>query len=173
MFGGLIVNYICIKLKIHVSSTANSMISSLALGVLIMTAVGTMSLDFFNGNASTFWVLYVAGSIWIISAVLLLARRMFRRYWFQNAVVSFGQAMGMTATGLLFAQMVDPKDRTGAVYAFGYKQMLFEPLMGGGLITAVSMPLILAIGLPLFTAICGAIVIFWVLMGLFYFVRRI
>jgi ESS family glutamate:Na+ symporter len=173
MFGGLIVNYACIKLNIRVSSTANSMISDLALGVLIMTAVGTMSLGFFNGNAGTFWILYAAGSIWIISSVLILARRMFHRYWFQNAVVSFGQAMGMTATGLLFAQMVDPKNRTGAVDAFGYKQMLFEPFMGGGLITAVSMPLIMAIGLPIFTAICGGIVLFWMLMGLFYFGRRI
>jgi ESS family glutamate:Na+ symporter len=172
MFGGLIVNYFCIKFKIHVSSTANSMISALSLGVLIMTAVGTMSLEFFNGHAGTFWILYVAGSIWIISAVLIMARHVFRRYWFQNAMVSFGQAMGMTATGLLFAQMVDPKNRTGAVDAFGYKQMLFEPFMGGGLITAISMPLILTIGLPLFTAICGGIVVFWALMGLFYFSKR-
>ncbi|MDR0397834.1 MAG: hypothetical protein LBH36_01460 [Candidatus Nomurabacteria bacterium] len=172
MFGGLIVNWLCIRAKIHVSATANGMISALALGVLIMTAVGTMSLEFFNGHAATFWILYLAGSVWIIGAVLILAKRMFTRYWFQNAMVSFGQAMGMTATGLLFAQMVDPKNRTGAVDAFGYKQMLFEPFMGGGLITAISMPMILTIGLPLFTAICGGIVVFWILMGLFYFARR-
>jgi ESS family glutamate:Na+ symporter len=167
LFGGLIVNFACQKLKIHVSMTANSMISTLALGILIMTAVGTMSLEFFQqpNLAASFWILFVAGAIWILTAVLILARRMFVRHWFHNAIISFGQAMGMTATGLLFAQMVDPKNRTGAVDAFGYKQMMFEPLMGGGLVTAMSMPLILLLGLPLFTIICGLIAIGWLLAG--------
>jgi ESS family glutamate:Na+ symporter len=174
LFGGLIVNYLCQKLHIHVSMTANSLISTLALGILIMTAVGTMSLDFFGeaNLAISFWLLFVAGVIWILSATLILARRMFARHWFHNAIISFGQAMGMTATGLLFAQMVDPKNRTGAVEAFGYKQMLFEPLMGGGLVTAMSMPLIILLGLPLFTIICGVIAVGWLCAGLFYFRKQ-
>jgi ESS family glutamate:Na+ symporter len=171
MFGGLIVNYICQRLHIHVSITANSLISTLALGVLIMTAVGTMSLEFFNvpEQAASFWILFVAGSIWILAMVLFVARRMFVQHWFTNAVISFGQAMGMTATGLLFAQMVDPKNKTGAVDAFGYKQMMFEPFMGGGLVTAMSMPLIAGLGLPVFTLITGVIVVAWLLLGRFYF----
>jgi ESS family glutamate:Na+ symporter len=174
LFGGLIVNHVCQKLGIHVSMTANSLISTLALGILIMTAVGTMSLEFFRqaNLATSFWILFAAGTIWILSAVLILARRMFMRHWFHNAMISFGQAMGMTATGLLFAQMVDPKNRTGAVEAFGYKQMLFEPLMGGGLVTAMSMPLILLLGLPLFTIICGVIAIAWFLAGRLYFLKQ-
>jgi ESS family glutamate:Na+ symporter len=33
-----------------------------------------------------------------------------------------------------------------ATEAFGYKQLLFEPFVGGGLITAISLPLIAAFG---------------------------
>ncbi|MDR2524203.1 MAG: sodium:glutamate symporter [Candidatus Nomurabacteria bacterium] len=173
LFGGLIVNKLCYRLGVRISMTANSLISTLSLGILIMTAVGTMSLEFFRqpNLAASFWILFVAGAIWILAAVLILARRIFTRYWFHNAMISFGQAMGMTATGLLFAQMLDPKNRTGAVEAFGYKQMLFEPLMGGGLVTAMSMPLILLLGLPLFTLICGVIAVGWFLAGIFYFRR--
>jgi ESS family glutamate:Na+ symporter len=101
-----------------------------------------------------------------------MAKRMFKNFWFQNAIVSFGQGMGMTATGLLFAQMVDPKNRTNAVEGFGYKQLMFEPLMGGGMVTALSMPIILLIGLPLFTAICAGVVVFWLLFGLLVFGRK-
>ncbi|MDR1197355.1 MAG: hypothetical protein LBL08_03760 [Candidatus Nomurabacteria bacterium] len=174
LFGGLIVNYFCQKRRIHISSTANSMISTLCLGVLIMTAVGTMSLEFFRepNLAASFWILFVSGVIWIVSATLFLARRMFIAHWFTNAIISFGQAMGMTATGLLFAQMADPQQKTGAVEAFGYKQMLFEPLMGGGLVTAMSMPLILLLGLPAWTIICGVIALGWCLAGIFYFSRK-
>jgi ESS family glutamate:Na+ symporter len=139
-----------------------------------MTAVGTMSLEFFHepNLAASFWVLFASGVVWIVSATLILARKMFIKHWFTNAIISFGQAMGMTATGLLFAQMADPQQKTGAVEAFGYKQMLFEPLMGGGLVTAMSMPLILLLGLPLWTIICGLITLGWCLAGTFYFSRK-
>ena len=169
IFGGIIVNFICQKLKIKISMTANSMISTLALGVLIMTAVGTMSLEFFNDPnlAASFWILSVAGMVWILFMALYVSRKIFIRHWFQNTIVSFGQAMGMTATGLLFAQMVDPKQRTGVVEAFGYKQMMFEPLMGGGLVTAMAIPLIVLCGLPIFTLICGVIMTGWLLFGHF------
>ena len=78
----------------------------------------------------------------------------------------------MTATGLLFAQMVDPKNKTNVVEAFGYKQLMFEPLMGGGIVTALSMPIIMTVGLPLFTAVCAGIMVFWLLVGLLYFGRK-
>jgi ESS family glutamate:Na+ symporter len=77
----------------------------------------------------------------------------------------------MTATGLLFAEMVDPKNETNAVESFGYKQMFFEFLMGGGIVTALSMPLIKLMGLPAFTTICGVVTVFWVLLGLLHFGR--
>ena len=80
--------------------------------------------------------------------------------------------MGMTATGLLFAQMVDPKNRTNAVEAFGYKQLMFEPIVGGGLLTALSMPLIITLGLPLFTTICAGVMFIWIVVGLVSFGRK-
>lgn len=174
MFGGIIVNFLCQKLKIHISSTANSMVSTLALGVLIMTAVGTMNLEFFSDPElmASFWILFVAGALWLLFTFVFFARRIFLKHWFTNAIISFGQGMGMTATGLLFAQIVDPDGKTGAVEAFGYKQMLFEPIMGGGLVTAMSIPIIFTIGLPLWTLICGILVVFWALMGVFYFSKR-
>jgi ESS family glutamate:Na+ symporter len=173
MIGGLMVNFVCIKLKIHVSHTANDMISKIALGVLICTAIGTMSLNFISaGGAASFAILYLAGAVWIFSSMILFARKMFKRHWFENMIVSFGQSMGMTATGLLFAQIVDPNNKTEAVDAFGYKQLMFEPFMGGGLITAVAIPTIVAVGLPLFTIVCAVITLFWLLLGIFYFGKR-
>lgn len=174
MFGGIIVNYVCHKLKIHISSTANSLISSLALGILIMTAVGTMNLDFFANPdlSATFWILFIAGALWLIFSFFVVARKIFLKQWFTNTIISFGQGMGMTATGLLFAQIVDPESKTGAVEAFGYKQMLFEPFMGGGIVTAISIPIIANIGLPLWMVVCGVLTLFWAIVGIFYFSKH-
>jgi glutamate:Na+ symporter, ESS family len=35
---------------------------------------------------------------------------------------------------------------TGAAMSYGYKQLFYEPFLGGGILTALSVPLILSIG---------------------------
>lgn len=172
MFGGMAAQYIWHKLGFKIIREVVEMITTVTLTLLIMAAIGTMSLEFLVNDIWIFAILYVAGVTWIIFAFFFFGKRMFKRYWFQNSIVSFGQAMGMTATGLLFAQMVDPKNRTNAVDAFGYKQLMFEPLMGGGVVTALSMPLILLLGLPMFVTICVVVMMFWMCVGLIYFGHR-
>lgn len=172
IFGGMIAQIVWRKLGFTIVREVIELITTFTLTLLIITAVGTMSLEFLVNDAAVFIILYMTGVLWLLFTFAVLAKRMFRRYWFQNAIISFGQGMGMTATGLLFAQMVDPKNRTNAVEAFGYKQLMFEPLMGGGLVTALSMPLILLLGLPLFTTICAIIMGFWLILGLVYFGRQ-
>ena len=53
-----------------------------------------------------------------------------------------GQSMGVTATGLLLLRVADPEQETDATSAFGYKQLLHEPFMGGGLWTSTAVLLI-------------------------------
>lgn len=152
-----------------VSRTIVQLISSITLSGLIMTAIGTMDLSFLSSDGAVFGLLYTVGVVWTLFSFLFMGRRMFKEYWFQNAIISFGQSMGMTATGLLFAQMVDPKNRTNAVESFGYKQLLFEPIMGGGIVTALSMPIIALVGLLPFTIISGVIMVFWAIFGMYKF----
>ena len=168
MFGGMIMQYAWRRLGLVISREIVALYSSLALMVLIATAIGTMSLEFLHTSAAAFVVFYLAGTTWLLLMLLLVARHIFPDHWFINAIISFGQGMGMTATGLLFAQMTDPKNRSGAVEGFGYKQLMFEPFMGGGLVTALSMPAIVLLGLPMFTALCAGISATWLVAGLWY-----
>lgn len=172
MFGGMMAQFIWSKLGIPVSRSIVELMSSIALSLLIATAVGSMSLAFMTDQFWIFFLLYIVGAVWGIGAFLLLARRMFTRYWFQNGIVNMAQSMGMTATGLLFVNMVDPHNKTNAVESFGYKQLMFEPFVGGGIITALAMPIILNIGLPWFTIIAAMACLFWMLAGLLYFGRK-
>ncbi|MBS7346088.1 MAG: hypothetical protein KIG14_00015 [Candidatus Sacchiramonaceae bacterium] len=169
MIGGMLVGEFVRKLGMKVSRTIVDLISSITLSGLIMTAVGTMNLSFLSSDGAVFGLLYTVGVVWTLFSFLFMGKRMFKEYWFQNAIISFGQSMGMTATGLLFAQMVDPKNRTNAVESFGYKQLLFEPIMGGGVVTALSMPIIALIGLLPFMIISGVMMVFWAIFGMFKF----
>lgn len=77
--------------------------------------------------------------------------------------------MGMTASGLLPMRIADLENKSSAVEGFGYKQLLFEPIVGGGVFTAASVPLIFYLG-PVPVLILAAILtLFWGVMGVFYF----
>ena len=71
-----------------------------------------------------------------------LAKRMLPNAWFERAMAEMGQSMGVTATGLLLLRVVDPEQETDAPAAFGYKQLLHEPFMGGGLWTSAAVLLV-------------------------------
>lgn len=172
MFGGMIAQWLWSRLRFTTSRPLVELLSGIALSLLIASAVATMSLTYITTHIATFGLLALTGICWIIFCFVVLARRMFKKDWFQNGIVNAAQSMGMTATGLLFLHMVDPDDKTSAAESFGFKQLMFEPFVGGGVVTALSMPAIIAIGLPAFTAITAIICIFWMVIGLVYFGRR-
>lgn len=82
-----------------------------------------------------------------------------------------GQSMGVTATGILLLRMVDPENRTGAFESFAYKQLFFEPIVGGGLFTAAAPALVVRFGLVPVLLLTGGLLIFWLAMG-FLIIRQ-
>jgi ESS family glutamate:Na+ symporter len=53
--------------------------------------------------------------------------------------------------------MVDPARQTDVVRGYGYRQLVTRPFLGGGFVTAMSVPLIAGVGLPLFTLAAAVI----------------
>jgi glutamate:Na+ symporter, ESS family len=141
-------------------------ISGAALDLIIVAALGTLSLEALGGNLGPFLVLAVAGITWNVGAFLLLAPRIVPKYAYERGLGDFGQSMGMTVTGLLLMRIADPPNRSGGLEAFGYKQLLFEPVVGGGLFTAASVPLIAQLG-PVPVLIGTAVLMVgWIVLGL-------
>ena len=77
--------------------------------------------------------------------------------------------MGVTATGLLLLRVVDPEGETDATSAFGYKQLLHEPIMGGGLWTSAAIPMALAYNPVLVLGISTGAVALWLLVWVYSF----
>ncbi|WP_456272357.1 sodium/glutamate symporter [Bacillus sp. AK031] len=147
-------------------------IQGFALDVLIVSAITTLSLSAIGQHIWPFLILAAAGITWNILAFLFLAKRIMPNYWFERGIIDYGQSMGMTTTGLLLLQIVDPDKETPAFEAFGYKQILFEPIIGGGLFTAASMPLIHSFGAIPVLIITASLLVIWLGVGLFYFGRK-
>lgn len=121
-------------------------IQGLALDILIVAALSTISLTVIAEFWQTFLILSVAGVAFCTFMLLYFTPRIVPEFWLERGIADFGQSMGVTATGLALLRVADPDDQSPALEAFGYKQLAFEPFFGGGLITAISIPIMYATG---------------------------
>ncbi|KAB7627536.1 sodium/glutamate symporter [Alkalilimnicola sp. S0819] len=171
MLGGVLIQLLVDRFGWghHISRRLMNRISGAALDFTIVTALATLSLSAIGEHLLPFLLLAVAGSIWCLFCVLVLAPRLIPYNWFERGIGDFGQSMGVTTTGLLLMRMSDPHNRSGALESFGYKQLFFEPIVGGGLFTAASLPLIVALGPVAMLVFTAAVAGGWLVFGLWYF----
>ncbi len=173
LIGGLIVQLVMEKWGIAplIIRSLQERIAGFALDMVIVTALASIDLTVLGENLAVFLILSIAGIIWNVWAFLYLAPRLLPTFWFERGIGDMGQSMGVTATGILLIRMVDPDNRTGAFESFAYKQLLFEPIVGGGLFTAAAPPLIRQFGLIPILILTGALLAFWISFGLFNYQR--
>ncbi|MFA1822856.1 sodium/glutamate symporter [Virgibacillus oceani] len=147
-------------------------IQGLALDILIVSAIATLSIAVIADYLVPFILMSVAAVSWNLFAFFVLAPRMMPDYWLERAIGDLGQAMGMSAAGLLLIKLADPEDKSPAKDGFSYKQLMLDLIVGGGLMTAASVPLIIAFG-PVLVLIAAAVIMTgWLLLGLFYFGKK-
>jgi ESS family glutamate:Na+ symporter len=111
-------------------------------------------------------ILAVASVAWSIFLVFVIGRRVFERDWFEHSIAEFGEGQGNVATGFMMVDMIDPARQTGVVQGYSYRQMFTRPLIGGGFISALSVPLIAALGLPIFTILAVVMTVGLTIWGL-------
>ncbi|MCG8368075.1 MAG: sodium:glutamate symporter, partial [Pseudanabaenales cyanobacterium] len=140
LIGGIIVQIVMERMGLAslIIQPLMKNIAGVALDVVVVTALASISLAVLGSNIGPFILLSIAGIVWNIFAFVYLAPRLIPTHWFERGIGDMGQSMGVTATGILLMRMVDPDNRTGAFESFAYKQLFFEPIVGGGLFTAAA-----------------------------------
>jgi glutamate:Na+ symporter, ESS family len=153
VIGGFIVQWLTTKTgQAHkIDKRAVQGISAVALDALLVCAIGTMSLATLGSNVPAIVAFTIIGVVWSVLTTVWFGRRFHRTHWFEHSIADFGQSQGNVATGFVLADMVDPLRQTSTANDYGYKQLLYEPILGGGLLTALSVPLIAHFGLAAFT----------------------
>ncbi len=148
MIGGLLVQLFFGRAKEAslINHGLMQRLSGASLDFLVVAAIATIKIKTITDNFWPFILVVAIGIIWNIFCVLFLAKRILPNYWFERSIAEMGQSMGVTATGLLLLRTVDPESETEAPAAFGYKQLLHEPFMGGGLWTSAAVPLVISKG---------------------------
>ena len=167
MIGGVLLQ--CLLSKVKLDSLVNKeqmqRLSGASLDFLVVSAVATIQLKVVMDNLLPLLILVVSGTVFCIATVIFVAPRLLKNAWFEKAIADFGQATGVTATGLMLLRTVDPENKTEAAATFGYKQLIHEPIMGGGLWTALALTLVFTIGLIPVLLISIVMLIIWCIIA--------
>jgi len=154
-----------------VSTAIQGQTGTISADLLITAATACLDLSLLAHDWIPLTVLALAGLVWNLGVILLLAPRILPSDWFERAIIEFGQATGVAASGLLLLRMADPGDRSQAVTAFSIKQLLLQPLLAGGVITVVAPLVVDGWGLPAWTGLCLGLVVLWSGLGLWLAAR--
>ena len=167
MLGGAMLQIVAkvVKVDLLVDRDQMTRISGAALDYLALSAVTTIQLSVVVANWMPLTIMVVTGIVWTVFAVMFFSPRLFREAWFERGIAEFGQATGVTATGLLLLRTVDPDSKTIAAASFAGKQLLHEPAMN--LWVALAFALVLTIGwLPVFL-ISSVMLAIWIGVSIF------
>ena len=169
MIGGVLLQIFLnkIKLKELVNKEQMQRLSGASLDFLVVAAVATIQLKVVADNFLPLIILAVAGTIFCTTMIIFVAPKLLKKDWFEKAIAEFGQATGVTATGLMLLRTVDPENKTEAAASFGYKQLIHEPIMGGGLWTAFALTLVFTIGwFPVWIISCIMLLVWGVIAAI-------
>lgn len=161
IIGSLLVRWLLERsgLSAWASAPIQSQIGTLSADLLITAATAGLNLKLLQADWLPLTVLALGGLLWNLAVMLLLAPRILPADWFERAIIEFGQATGVAASGLLLLRMADPDDRSEALPAFSLKQLLLQPFLAGGVITVVAPLAVVSWGLPAWSALCFAVVL--------------
>lgn len=173
MVGGVLLQVVAkaLRQRLFIDRTQMEHISGAALDFLVVSAVATIRLDVVAANWMPLLLLVLFGCLWTVGVVVFIGPKIFKTAWFERSIAEFGQATGVTATGLMLLRTVDPHNRTPAAMAFGYKQLLHEPIMGGGIWTALALTLVYEWGWKPVFSISLLVMIVWIACAV-YIARR-
>ena len=174
MVGAVLVQLFLNKFVKHnvVDRGVINRIQGFALDMLIASAIATLSLAVIGEYLIPFILMSIVGIGWTLFAFLVVAPRIMPDYWFERAIGDFAQGMGLSAAGLLMIKLADPENDSPAKEGFSYKQLFLDLIVGGGIVTAASVPLIVAFGPIPMLIVTAVIAGGWLLLGLFYFGKK-
>ena len=167
MIGGVLLQLFLNKIKLGALVNKEQMqrLSGASLDFLVVAAVTTIQLKVVADNILPLVIMVTAGAVFCVAVVVFVAPKLLKTAWFEKAIAEFGQATGVTATGLMLLRTVDPENKTEAAASFGYKQLIHEPIMGGGLWTAFALTLVFTIGWQKVFAISCVMFVIWAVIA--------
>ena len=118
---GIVIQIILkvVKLDVNVDKDVITHIGSSATDFLVVFGIASIKVSVVVKYWMPIVVLSVLGFLFVTAWLLLISRRLFRKYWFEHGIYIFGMSTGVLATGVILLRITDPELRTGVLEDFG------------------------------------------------------
>ena len=139
MIGGFFVQLAIGKTKFAQAIDVNTLqrIQGIALDFLIVSAIASIKIPVIINYALPFLILMLVAGTSLVAFFFWAGPKLFKENWFENSIINFGFLSGVAAVGLMLLRTVDPDMETDVGQAFALRTPIFEPFLGGGLITSI------------------------------------
>ena len=154
---GIIIKLICDRTRVseYVCPETSSSLSGAFTDYLVAFGIASIKISVVTQYLTPMLILLVSGLVFTAIYVYIVAKYIFKEYWFEKAMFSWGWYTGTMAMGMALLRIADPESRSHCVdhYAIAY---IFIAPVEIALITFA--PLIFSSGYGLvFSAVCAVI----------------
>ena len=154
---GIIIKLICDRTRVseYVCPETSSSLSGAFTDYLVAFGIASIKISVVTQYLTPMLILLVSGLVFTAIYVYIAAKYIFKEYWFEKAMFSWGWYTGTMAMGMALLRIADPESRSHCVdhYAIAY---IFIAPVEIALITFA--PLIFSSGYGLvFSAVCAVI----------------
>lgn len=168
ILGGVLIQICATRFTFEwaVNRRAVEGLGGIAIDGIVICAIGTLSLSALGENFGPLIILALASVGWSVFLALVIGRRIFPLHWFEHSMAEFGESQGNVATGFVMLDMVDPTRQTDVARAYSYRQLITRPVVGGGFVTALAVPMIDLWGLAVFTVVTAILTVALTVWGM-------
>jgi ESS family glutamate:Na+ symporter len=146
LLGGLLVRRAMELLRIDrlIDGLSIQRLCGIAMEFLIVAAVASIRIESLRTMLIPVAALVIAGGLWCIACLLLLAPRLLpRAYWFELGLLNYGFSTANTPQGMMLLRIVDPRLESGAAEDYAVAAPLSAPFIGGGVVSLAILPHVL------------------------------
>ena len=154
---GIIIKMVCDRTKVseYVCPETSSSLSGAFTDYLVAFGIASIKISVVTQYLTPMLILLVSGLLFTAVYVYIAAKHIFKEYWFEKAMFSWGWYTGTMAMGMALLRIADPESRSHCVdhYAIAY---IFIAPVEIALITFA--PIIFSSGYGLvFSAVCAVV----------------
>ena len=121
---GILVKFVCDRTKVteYVCPETSSSLSGMCTDYLVAFGIASIKISVVSQYLVPMLILLFAGLIFTACYIYIAAKYIFKEYWFEKAMFSWGWFTGTMAMGMALLRIADPDSRSHCVdhYAIAY-----------------------------------------------------
>ena len=105
-----------------------SSLSGMFTDYLVAFGIASIKISIVGQYIVPLMILLVSGLVFTVLYIFLAARRIFKEYWFEKAIFSWGWFTGTMAMGMALLRIADPESRSKCMDHYAIAYILVAPI---------------------------------------------